>query len=394
MNFVWISPAFPKNFKYFCQCLNERGVNVLGIGDTPYDELEESLRESLTEYYKVDSLENYDEKVRAMGYFIHRYGRIDWLESNNEYWLESDARLRTDFNITTGMKTDHIQDFKAKSAMKAFYKKAGVPTARYHLVHGEKDAKAFIQEVGYPVIVKPDVGVGAAKTYRLNSDNDLKNFIKTLGDVTYIMEEFVDGTIETYDGIVDLDNEVVFETSHYFPSPVMNIVNESLDMVYYSQKTIPEDLKAMGRATLKAFNVRGRCFHFEFFRLNRDKKGLGKKGDLVGLEVNMRTPGGYTPDMMNFANDCNVYQMYADMVVDGKYHGVAPSHQYTCVYTSRRWGHEYTHHHDEIIEKYQNDLCFFETMPGILADALGDYFYIARFEDEAKRDAFIQFVEG
>ena len=30
------------------------------------------------------------------------FGRIDWLESNNEYWLERDARLRTDFNIPSG----------------------------------------------------------------------------------------------------------------------------------------------------------------------------------------------------------------------------------------------------------------------------------------------------
>lgn len=394
MNFVWISPSFPKNFKYFCKCLKERGVNVLGIGDTTYDDLEDELKQSLTEYYKVNSLENYDEKVKAMGYFTHRYGKIDWLESNNEYWLESDAMLRTDFNITTGTKTDHIQDIKSKSSMKAFYQKAGVPTARYHLVKGEQDAKAFIQEVGYPVIVKPDIGVGAAKTYRLNNDHDLGQFIDELSDIQYIMEEFVDGTIETYDGIVDLDNEVVFETSHYFPSPVMNIVNESLDMVYYSQKEIPADLLKMGRATLKAFNVRGRCFHFEFFRLNVDKEGLGKKGDIVGLEVNMRTPGGYTPDMMNYANDCNVYQMYADMVVDGKYHGPAPSRQYTCVYTSRRKGHHYCHTHDEIITTYKHQLCYVDTMPAILADALGDEFYIARFENEALRDAFIQFVEG
>ena len=157
MNFVFISPQFPKSYWNFCDRLKKNGVNVLGIGDTPYDALSPELRGSLTEYYKVNSLENYDEKVRAMGYFIFKYGKIDWLESNNEYWLESDAALRTDFNITTGMQNAHIRDFKAKSAMKAFYEKAGVPTARYYVIENDGGAYDFAHRVGYPVIVKPEI---------------------------------------------------------------------------------------------------------------------------------------------------------------------------------------------------------------------------------------------
>lgn len=393
MNFVYISPQFPKNFYHFCESLKNNGVNVLGIGDTPYDQLSPELKANLTEYYKVNTLESLDEKIRAIGYFIHRYGKIDWLESNNEYWLESDAKLRTEFNITTGMMVDHINDFKEKSAMKAFYEKAGVPTARYHLVQGQEDAKAFIEKVGYPVVVKPDNGVGAAATYKLRSDADLENFLASKIDVQYIMEEFVNGTIETYDGIVDLDNEVVFETSHLFPEPVMNIVNDALDMAYYSQREIPADLLDAGRRTLKAFDVRGRCFHFEFFRLNEDKQGLGKKGDIVGLEVNMRTPGGYTPDMMNFANDCNIYQMYADMVTYGKYDGKQPSRQYSCVYASRRYHHTYSHSHDDIMQKYGYAMVMQEDMPQILAGAMGDLFYMARFETLEEVEAFIRFVQ-
>ena len=85
-------------------------------------------------------------------------------------------------------------------------------------------------------------------------------------------------------------------------------------MYYYSLKELPYDLKQAGQACVKAFYTAGRCFHMEFFRLLEDKKGLGKKGDIVGLEVNLRTPGGYTPDMMNYANEIDVYSIYADMV--------------------------------------------------------------------------------
>ena len=394
MNFVFISPQFPKSYWNFCDRLKKNGVNVLGIGDTPYDALSPELRGSLTEYYKVNSLENYDEKVRAMGYFIFKYGKIDWLESNNEYWLESDAALRTDFNITTGMQNAHIRDFKAKSAMKAFYEKAGVPTARYYVIENDGGAYDFAHRVGYPVIVKPDIGVGASATYRLNSDEELAFFLRHRDGTIYIMEEFVNGTIESYDGIVDLDNEVVFETSHLFPEPIMNIVNDSDDLAYYSQKDIPADLLDAGRRTLKAFDVRGRCFHFEFFRLNEDKEGLGKKGEIVGLEVNMRTPGGYTPDMMNYANDCDIYQMYADMVTYGKNHQPPFERKYTCVYASRRDGHHYTHTHEEIMARYGTNMVMQERMPEILADAMGNTFYTARFTDPGEVQPFIEFVQG
>jgi cysteine synthase len=64
-NFVFISPNFPTNYWQFCRELQGNGMNVLGIGDQPYDELMPELRESLNEYYKVGSLENYDEVYKA-----------------------------------------------------------------------------------------------------------------------------------------------------------------------------------------------------------------------------------------------------------------------------------------------------------------------------------------
>lgn len=99
MNFIMLSPNFPEAFRWFAIRLRANGVTVLGIGDAPYDSLHPDLRNALTEYYRVSDLGNYDDMVRAVGYFTFRYGKIDWLESNNEYWLEMDAALRTAFNI-------------------------------------------------------------------------------------------------------------------------------------------------------------------------------------------------------------------------------------------------------------------------------------------------------
>ena len=60
MNYVFISPAYPLTCTKFCDALHQHGVNVLGIGDVPYDTLNDQLKQALTEYYFVDSLEDYD----------------------------------------------------------------------------------------------------------------------------------------------------------------------------------------------------------------------------------------------------------------------------------------------------------------------------------------------
>ena len=59
-------------------------------------------------------MHQYDELLRALGYFTHHYGKIDRLDSLNEYWLETEAQLRTDFNIP-GLKTDDMPRIKRKS---------------------------------------------------------------------------------------------------------------------------------------------------------------------------------------------------------------------------------------------------------------------------------------
>ena len=392
MNFVFLSPNFPKTYYNFTACLKNNGVTTLGIGDEPYEQLSQECKDSLVEYYKVNSLENYDEVYRAFAFFTFKYGKIDWLESNNEYWLLRDAQLRTDFHVTTGLRNDGIDGIKYKSKMKEYYAKAGVKTARYHMVSNLEEGMKFIEEVGYPVVVKPDNGVGAAATYKLKCEEDVHNFYNNLPEVQYIMEEFINGTIVSYDGICDSNRDIIFETSHYFPDPVMDVVNEQLDLWYYSRKQIPEDLKDAGRRTIKAFESNSRFFHCEFFVLNEDKKGLGKKGDIFGLEVNMRPPGGYTPDMMNYANDISVYQVWADMVCYDKGFFDPEQRPYVCIYASQRKGGSYEHSKEEILAAYGQHILMHEEMPEVLSGAMGDFAYMARFETEEQAFVFADYV--
>lgn len=380
-NFVFLSPNFPTNYWQFCRELKNNGLNVLGIGDQPYDELSPQLKDSLNEYYKVSSLENYDEVYRAVAFFIFRYGRIDWLESNNEYWLERDAALRTAFNITTGFHTEDMQPVKYKSAMKAYYQKAGIKTARWHLVRDYAGCRDFIGEVGYPVIVKPDNGVGASHTYKLENDEELNFFFATKDDTLYIMEEFVDGTVHTYDAILDSKGQPLFETGNVTMDSIMDTVNLNGNSCYYIEKELPQQMRDVGRRTAASFGVKSRFVHLEFFVLNRDQPALGKKGDILGLEVNMRPSGGFSADMFNYANSIDVYKIWADMVAyDRSTLSPQGREHFYCCYCGRRDGKNFVMDHDAIMAKYGSRIKMVQRIPKALSGAMADMMYLANLK--------------
>ena len=393
MNFVFISPNFPHTYWNFCDRLKRNGVNVLGIGDCPYDDLDPQLKACLTEYYKVGNMESYDEMYRAVAFLSFKHGKIDWIESNQEYWLEQDAQLREDFNITTGVQPDELSMWKSKSAMKPFYKEAGIPTARNHKVTDIEAARGFLDEIGgFPVIVKPDIGVGAADTWKLESEEDLVWFYDNLPDHPYVMEEFVYGNIYSYDAICNAEGEVLFESSNWFPPSIADMVNKGLDLAYYTTDFVPEQLRKYGRAALKAFKVKSRFVHFEFFRLTQARKNLGEVGDFVGLEVNMRPAGGYTPDMMDFAHNTDVYEIWAEMVAYNERRLPDIGGDRYCAFASRRDQHRYVHSHEEILEKYGSCMKMCERMPEVFSGAMGNQMYTAvldTLEEVEEYNAFI-----
>lgn len=387
-NFIFISPHFPTNYENFCVQLHENGVNVFGIGDTPYENLTDSLKTALTEYYKVDSMEDYDQMYRAVAFLCYKHGSMDGLESNNEYWLEQDARLRTDFNIPSGFHNEDMPRIKYKSCMKEYYQRVGIPVARYHMVDNYEGCLNFIREVGYPVVTKPDNGVGASHTFKISSDEELGNFFANKWDDTvYIMEEFINAEINSYDAIIDSHGNPIFEAGNVTPMSIMDIVNNADNALFYIVKDLADDTRHLGRETAKSFGVRSRFVHFEFFRLLSDHEGLGKKGDLMALEVNMRPSGGFTPDMINFARETDVYKIWADMVAYDSTQKPVGTHHF-CAFAGLRDGKDFALTPDDIIEKYDDHLKMVERIPDALADAMGNQMYLATFDTEEELHTF------
>ena len=391
MNYVFISPAYPVTCTQFCDRLSRHGVNVLGIGDVPYDTLNDRLKDSLTEYYYVDTLEDYDQVYRAVAFFIHKYGRIDWLESLNEYWLPTDARLRTDFNIGVGTREDRIGNLVRKSGMKRIFLDAKIPTARQHIVSDLKSGQAFVEQVGYPVIVKPDIGVGANGTMKIDNEEELLYFYRELPQEPYVMEEFLCGDICTYDAILDSECEPLFESMCTYP-PVIDSVQNDESIHFYTVAEVPEQLRGFGRRAAKAFGADRRFVHFEFINITKDYEGIGKAGDYAIMEVNMRPAGGHDPDMMNYAQSIDVFDIYAQMVISDSAEIPEGAEHYVCAYAARKDGCSYTHTREEIMERYGGDIVMQEEMPPIDWPSMGRYVFMAKFRNKEEMDRYFSFV--
>jgi hypothetical protein len=374
MNFVFISPHFPPNWYLFCVRLREAGATVLGLGDTPYHELRPELQHALTEYYRVDDMHDYGQLVRALGHLTHRHGKLDRLDSLNEYWLETEAKLRTDFNIP-GIRNTDIARMKRKSLMKRLFERSGLRVGRGKVCRSAKAVREFIGVVGYPVVAKPDAGVGAAATYKLLTDDDVARFLAEKPPIDYIIEEFLNGTLLTYDGLTNRRGEVVFGSSFYYSQGVMEAVNDDTDIWYCITRQVPPDIEAAGKAIIRTFRVLERPFHFEFFRL--------ADGSVLPLEINVRPPGGMTVDMFNYANEIDFYREWANVVVHGRFDAVL-TRPYACAYVGRKHRLQYARSHEDVLLEFGPMVVHHQPMSGVFARAIGDYGYILRDPDEER----------
>ena len=384
MNYLLISPNFPKSQEYFAARLKEKGITVLGIGSESYEELSPRLQEVITEYFKVNNLEDYNEVLKAVAFLTYKHGKIDRVESNNEYWLELDAKIREDFNID-GVKPSELLLTKYKSRMKDVFRKAGARVVEGLSISSKVELNAAIEKLGLPVIAKPDNGVGSANTYKLFTEEDAANFKNTWDEsISYFLEQYIDNAVLcTYDGWIDRAGNVVFDTSFTYSLPTLDLVNNSLDYYTDIEPEIDDKLVEIGQNIVKQFGMKERFFHIEFFKL--------PDGEYIALEYNNRIAGGITLDLYNYAYNCDLCELYAKVVVGEE----VPKYE-TSNYTatvSRRNKYNYKYSEDDVNIEYHEKIRMVEYVPGVFAEAMGDIIFIVTVSSKEELYEIINFIQ-
>ncbi len=376
MVWLFLSPEFPPNYHLFAWHFQRLGGTSVGIGGAAFSELPPAVQQSLSRYVGVGDLHQSAAVEAAARALAHEVGGVDGIDSFNEYWLSLEAQLREVLGVP-GPRPKDLPDFQQKSRMKAYFERAGIEPIPGRVAQDFADVEAFVAQYGLPLIAKPDKGVGAGSTYKIASEKDLKLF-QTSFRPGYLLEKFITGTIQTYDGLVDREGRIVFAASLEYSRGVAEVVNEDTDIFYFVHREIPADLAEIGPRIVQAYGLRMRFFHFEFIR--------SPEGRLYPLEVNMRPPGYPTLDLFNFAHDIDLYHLWA-VCAHGHPAPPVPSAAYYACYIARKKHIGYEHSHEAVMRRLEPYLLYHSPTNPLFRAAMGDEHYVIRTPD------FSQMVE-
>jgi biotin carboxylase len=310
---LMISPGYPAEMPFFTRGLARAGATVIGAGDQPIADLPEMARDHLAAYWQVPSFAHEDAIVREVARRAPGL-RIDQVASLWEPTMVLAARIRETLRID-GMSVEQTLPFRDKERMKQVLDAAGIRTPHHYRADTAAGVRDAIERIGYPIIVKPIAGAGSADTYRVDGSSDLEAILPRLVGVPEVsVEEFVDGSEYTYDTIC-AGGEVLFDNiAWYRPRPLIARQLEWVSPITMVLRDIdtPELTggRAMGGDVLRALGFRDGFTHMEWFRK--------ENGEVVFGEIGARPVGARTVDVMNFANDVDLFQQWAEAVVNGR----------------------------------------------------------------------------
>ena len=314
MNVIFLEPSFPASQREFVRALAQIGARVHGIGERPYDWLDDELRGWLASYRRIDSIKD---EGALEGAVREAQGEvwIDRLETVVEAHVTPAARVRERTGIP-GTSTHTAWLCRDKPAMKEALRAAGVPCAASAGVSSVAEAREFARAVGYPLIVKPRDSAGAAGTWRIDDEESLEQAARESGLVDgapVALEEFVEGHEGFYDTLC-VDGEPRHEfVSHYYPNVLEAMRTRwiSPQIVATNRLDAPayEEVRAMHRRVVETLGIGTSATHMEWF--------FGPKG-LRFSEIGCRPPGVGQWDSYCAGNDMDLYRDWALAVCHGR----------------------------------------------------------------------------
>jgi carbamoylphosphate synthase large subunit len=336
MNVVFVEPFFPANQRQFARALAEAGATVIGIGEYPADALGDELRGWLHHYQQVPSVTDVEAMTGAVRWVQDKLW-VDRIEATIEAHIMAAAQVREACTIPgTSVRTAWL--CRDKPSMKQVLREAGVPTAASAAASSAAEARAFAEQVGFPLILKPRSGAGAADTMRADNAADLERALGVFGGhgaESIAVEEFIEGHEGFYDTIT-VNGEVALDfVSHYYPNVLEAMRTRWISPQFIATNridTAPEyaELREMGRRVNTALGIGTSATHMEWF--------FGPKG-LKFSEIGCRPPGVGAWDLYSAGNEIDIYREWAEAIVGGQVRS-APSRRYASGMVALRPDHD------------------------------------------------------
>lgn len=315
MHIVFVEPRFPANQKNFIRALAEIGATVSAIGEGSKESLDDDLRRWLTHYEPIGNVTDEAQLLGAVR-FLQKHARIDRLEAVVEAHIMPTAHVREKAGIP-GTSTRTAFLCRDKPAMKEVLRAGGIPCAASTGAATAAEVRAFAEQVGYPLMIKPRDGAGASGAARVDSDAELDAAMRALGmerGRQVAVEEFIEGHEGFYDTLT-LRGEVVQEfATHYYPNVLEAMRTRWISPQFVTTNRIDsvssyDEVKILGRKVVQLLGIETSATHMEWF--------FGPKG-LKFSEIGCRPPGVRAWDLYNVANDMDLYREWAMLIAAGR----------------------------------------------------------------------------
>ncbi|MCB1371050.1 MAG: ATP-grasp domain-containing protein, partial [Rhodobacteraceae bacterium] len=260
MNVIFLEPGFPANQRLFVRALASVGANVIGVGDRPYDWLDDELKSWLGGYQQIANVTDEGALEWAVREIQSRLW-VDRLEAVVEAHVMAAAHVREICTIP-GISARTAYLCRDKVAMKEVLRKAGVPTAASAGVASPAEARDFARAVGFPIILKPRDAAGASGTYLARDAGELDRVARASGladGAPAAIEEFIEGHEGFYDTLA-IDGAVGHDfISHYYPNVLDGMRTRwiSPQIVATNRMDSPgyDEVKEMGRRVIGALGI-------------------------------------------------------------------------------------------------------------------------------------------
>ncbi|MBC7975302.1 MAG: ATP-grasp domain-containing protein [Myxococcales bacterium] len=313
MHIVFVEPRFPGNQKQFVRALAEIGATVTAIGEGSKDSLDRELKSWLTHYEEVTNVTDEAQVLRALR-FIQSMKHVDRIEAVVEAHIMPVARVREAAGIPgTSVRTAFL--CRDKPAMKEVLREGGVPCAQSAGVSTLEEARAFAEQVGFPLIVKPRDGAGASGATRVDTVAELEAALASFGGSRSVaIEEFIEGHEGFYDTLT-VNGVIAHDfVTHYYPNVLEAMRTRWISPQFVTTNRVEtveayQQLKVLGAKVVQLLEIETSATHMEWF--------FGPKG-LKFSEIGCRPPGVRAWDLYNVANDLDLYREWAMAVCAGK----------------------------------------------------------------------------
>jgi hypothetical protein len=309
MHVVFVEPRFPTNQKLFIRALAEVGAKITGIGEGSKQSLDDELKRWLTHYEEVPNVCDEGAMLKALR-FVQSRAHVDRYEATVEAHIMPAAKVREAAGIPgTSVRSAFL--CRDKPAMKEVLREGGVPCAQSTGASTVEEVHAFVERVGFPLIMKPRDGAGASGAVRVDSLRDVAAAAQSLAlgrpGRSVAVEEYIEG----HEGFLDtltIRGEVVHEfATHYYPNVLEAMRTRWISPQFVATNRIDsapayEEVKLMGRKVVKLLGLETTATHMEWF--------FGPKG-LKFSEIGCRPPGDRAWDLYNVGNDMDLYREWA-----------------------------------------------------------------------------------